>query len=340
MHGTMNPTALVTALKAAAEPTRLRILLLLAQGELNVKDLTQVLGQSQPRISRHLKLLTEAGLVERFREGSWVYFHVSDRSDGGRLARRILAAADLQDPVARRDHERAEALKRDREAAAQTYFREHAADWDRIRALYVAEEEVERAMRDALGPGPFNLLVDLGTGTGRMLELFAPRFEKGLGLDVNKSMLAYARSKLTGAGLGKAEVRHGDIYALPLADSVADAVILHQVLHFLSEPTLAIREAARILAPGGRMLITDFAPHGLEELRDRQRHERLGFATEQIHHWLEEADLTVRETRDLKPTASDGRQTLTVSLWLAERPGDRAANNETPGSRQLERAKS
>lgn len=327
---------IVTALKAAAEPTRLRILLLLAAGELNVKDLTQVLGQSQPRISRHLKLLAEAGLVERFREGSWAYFHVSDRTHGGRLALDVLALVDRADPTVVRDRERAEALKREREGAAQDYFQAHAADWDRIRALHVGESEVESAMRSALGPGPFKLLVDLGTGTGRTLELFADRYERALGFDLNQAMLTYARSKLSKAGIDKAQVRHGDIYALALADGTADAVIMHQVLHFLSEPALAIREAARVLAPGGRLLIVDFAPHDLEFLRADFAHDRLGFAPAQVMQWLKDAGLTPTEQCDLGPDSKSGTKKLTVSLWLAERP--QAGQHKTVTSRALEEA--
>lgn len=338
MAKSLETTTLVTALKAAAEPTRMRILLLLGAGELNVKDLTQILGQSQPRISRHLKLLAEAGLVERFREGSWVYFHVSDRTDGGRLVRRLLEAVDHQDPVVRRDAARAEALKRDREAAAQTYFRDHAADWDRIRALYVAEADVEAAMRDAIGDGPFRLLVDLGTGTGRVLELFADRYERGLGIDVNQSMLAYARSKLKSAGLFHADVRHGDIYNLALGDGVADAVVVHQVLHYLSDPALGMREAARIVAPGGRLLIVDFALHEFEELRKAHAHERLGFADAQISGWLKDAGLGVREARSLEPRR--GTEKLTVSLWLAERPREHLAAHVAGGAREVERVRS
>ncbi len=321
MSGSLASEEVVTALKAAAEPTRLRILLLLAAGELSVKDLTQILGQSQPRISRHLKLLAEAGLVERFREGSWVYFHVSDGTRGGKLALDILALVDEADPVIERDRERAEALRRERESAAQIYFCEHAADWDRIRSLHVAESEVEDAMSAALGRGPFNLLVDLGTGTGRILELFADRYERGLGFDLNQAMLAYARSKLSKAHLTRAQVRHGDIYALALPDSEADAVIMHQVLHFLSQPAHAIREAARVLAPGGRLLIVDFAPHDLEFLREEYAHDRLGFAPPQVTQWFKDAGLEPLEQRDLGPRTKGGRERLTVSLWLAKRPG-------------------
>lgn len=335
MTGALETTDLVTALKAAAEPTRLRILLLLAAGELNVKDLTQILGQSQPRISRHLKLLAEAGLIERFREGSWVYFHVSDRSEGGRLVRRVLEAVDRNDSVVRRDLERAEALRRDREATAQSYFREHAADWDRIRTLYVAEDAVEAAIRQALGERRYKLFVDLGTGTGRMLELFASRFERGLGLDVNQSMLAYARSRLKTAGLTNAEVRHGDIYNLALGSGAADAIVMHQVLHYLSEPGHAIREAARVLAPGGKLLIVDFAPHDMESLRETHAHERLGFSNEHMQEWLEAAGLNSLETRELKPEHGDNRSKLTVSLWLAGRDDDTATETSAQ-PRQLE----
>jgi ubiquinone/menaquinone biosynthesis C-methylase UbiE len=318
-RGELMIQAAVTALKAAAEPTRLRILLLLSHGELNVKDLTRILGQSQPRVSRHLRLLNEAGLVDRFREGSWVYFHLADGSAHGRLGRHLLDAIDLHDPFFGRDRERADLLKAEREAKAQAYFREHAAEWDKIRALHVAEGVVEAAMREALGTERVNLLVDLGTGTGRILELFADRYSRGLGIDANQAMLAYARSKLGRAGLAHAQVRHGDIYNLSLGEQVADAAVMHQVLHFLADPGRAIREAARILAPGGRLLIVDFAPHDLEFLREQFAHERLGFGGSQLSQWLREAGLALVQTRELAPPSGSGPGNLTVSLWLAAR---------------------
>ena len=326
-HATIDAVDLVAALKAAAEPTRLRILMLLSQGELSVKDLTVVLGQSQPRISRHLKLLAEAGLIERFRDGSFAYFHVSERSQGGRLARSLIGAADPHDAAFSRDVIRAEALKRDRAAAAQDYFRAHAKEWDRIRTLHVAEGEVESAMLDALGPGPFKLFVDLGTGTGRILELFAGRYSRALGLDVNQSMLAYARNKLSAAGLETAQVRHGDLYQLALQDGSVDAIVMHQVLHYLTEPAHAVREAARVLVPGGRILIADFAPHDDEALREAEAHTRLGISHDQMLKWLQDAGLTAVLQRDLKPLTGDGAQKLTVSLWMGEKP---AIGNDAP----------
>jgi len=311
---------LVAALKAAAEPTRLRILTLLAAEELNVKDLTQILSQSQPRISRHLKLLVESSLIERFQEGSWVYFHVSDQSQGGNLVRRVLDLVAPNDPTLARDHERLHKLKREREDNAQRYFKDHAGEWDEIRNLYVPEDAVEEAMRAVLGAGPFDLFVDLGTGTGRVLEIFADAYRRGLGLDVNQTMLSYARSKLAAAALNHAEVRHGDLYNLSLPDQAADGVVMHQVLHYLSEPSHAIREAARILAPGGRLLVVDFAPHDLEFLRRDHAHERLGFTDEQMRMWCKAAGLQHFDARTLKPIETSKDQKLTVTIWTAEQP--------------------
>lgn len=313
---------MVTALKAAAEPTRLRILLLLSSGELNVKDLTQILGQSQPRLSRHLKLLVEAGLIERVREGSWVYFHLSDRTPNGRLASVLLAMSDPSDPVVIRDRERAEDLKQQREAAAQQYFERHAGDWDHIRSLHVAEADVEAAMRAALGPEPVEFLVDLGTGTGRTLELFSESYQRAVGIDINQAMLAYARSKIDRIGLRSAQVRHGDIYNLALMPGEADVVVMHQILHYLSDPLRALQEASRILRPGGRLLIVDFAPHELEFLRDTHAHERLGIAPDTMAHWLADCGLEEAAAKHLPPATQrdGGNDNLTVSLWLAQKP--------------------
>ena len=319
----------VTILKAAAEPTRLRILMLLASSELNVKDLTRILGQSQPRISRHLKLLSEAGLIERTREGSWAYFQLVVAGPSGALARRVLDAVDLADTQLQRDLNRAEAVKREREAVAQAYFESHAAQWDEIRSLHVTEGAVETAMRAALGPGPFHHFVDAGTGTGRVLQLFGDRFARGTGIDINHTMLAYARAKLASAGVTNARVRHGDLYDLGLEAGSADAVVVHQVLHFLSDPAQAVREAARIVEPGGRMLIVDFAPHDLEFLRETQAHERLGFPPAQIEQWLGESGLKVLSVDQLAPEAGEPEGKLTVMLWTAERVRVHAHSRQT-----------
>jgi ArsR family transcriptional regulator len=210
-------------------------------------------------------------------------------------------------------------VKKAREEAAQLYFAEHAAEWDRIRALHVAERNVEAAVGEALGEGPFSLLVDLGTGTGRMLELFGDRAARALGFDVSHDMLAYARAKLDHAGLAHAQARHGDLYNVPLPDGAADAVILHQVLHFLDDPAASIAEAARLLKPGGKLLVVDFAPHELEFLREQYAHRRLGFSADQLRRWFQDAGLDLAEEHALAP-AADAEGKLTVLLWLGNRP--------------------
>ncbi len=321
----LDAQSLVTLLKAAAEPTRLRILLLLAGGQFNVKDLTRILGQSQPRISRHLKLLAEAGLIERVREGSWAYFHLSERTAAGTLGRQLVEAIDDLDRNVARDAQRAEQLKQERFAAAQAFFRANAAEWDNIRSLHVEEDEVEAAIARALGSEPFDLLVDLGTGTGRMLELLNGRYKHAIGIDANHSMLSYARAKLDRSGLGRAQVRQGDICDLGIDDRQADAVVMHQVLHFLADPARAIVEAARILAPGGRLLIVDFAPHDLEFLRNDSAHQWLGFNREEVGQWIREAGLDLEAGEDLVPPAGGEQDKLTVSLWLASHGPRKAA---------------
>jgi ubiquinone/menaquinone biosynthesis C-methylase UbiE len=309
--------ALTATLKAAAEATRLRLLMLIADAELTVTDLTAILRQSQPRLSRHLRLLAEAGLVERHREGSWAFFRLGEAGSAADIARALIARLDPNDPIIARDRERLTAVRAARTAAAQNYFRRHAAEWDRIRRLHVADAAVEEAIRAALGDQPIRSLLDLGTGTGRMLELFADDIERGLGLDLSLDMLALARTRLDRAGLKHCTVRYGDIYDLALPRDTFDVVIIHQVLHFLDDSARAIREAARVLRPGGRLLVIDFAPHDLEFLRDEHAHRRLGFAGETVAQWLEAAGLGIMRQETLPP-GPEGK--IAVSLWLARDP--------------------
>src|SRR5690242_7436465 len=329
--GKLGFEALNTALKAAGEETRLRVLALLSEAELTVSDLTDILRQSQPRISRHLKLLVEAGLVERFREGTWAFFRLAEHGGGADVARALIDRLDPGDQTVKRDHERLASVRQARATAAQAYFRAHAAQWDRIRKLHVADEAVEDAIRAALSDKPFRSLLDLGTGTGRMLEMFGPEIERGLGLDLSLDMLLLARDRLERAGLRNCSVRQGDIYDLPLANDSFDVVIIHQVLHFLDDGGRAVKEAARVLRPGGRLLVVDFAPHEQEFMREQFAHRRLGFAPDTVMQWITASGLDPVMHKSLAPEAgSEGK--IAVSLWLAR---DTRALMATPLRREV-----
>lgn len=314
----------VEVLRAAGESTRMRILSLLAREELAVLEICRVLDQSQPRISRHLKLLAEAGLVERFPDGAWVFYRLAVGGQAGDLIASIIARIDPKDPVILRDVEQLAAVWAERTAEAGEYFARNAARWDEIRSLYVAESDVEAAILEAAGPGPYKRLVDLGSGTGRMLRLLGPKAEHALGLDLSQQMLNIARNEVAEAGLKQVELRHGDIFGTGLPSESADVVVVHQVLHYLSDPAAAVREAARIVREGGRLVIVDFAPHRLEFLREQHQHRRLGFAEGEMARWLADCDLSKVLLKDLPSTRSDG---LTVRIWTAERgrEGQRSA---------------
>ena len=305
---------LLAALRAVAEPTRLRLVVLCARGELTVSELTHILGQSQPRVSRHLKLLCEAGLLDRFREGSWVFYRLNQSGPTSALARQLVAACDESDPTVALDLQRLNAIKRQRAEIAGAYFRENAAQWHRIRSLYVDEGEVETALVEIIAASETRDLLDIGTGTGRMLEILAPRVQNALGIDQSREMLSIARVNLEQSGLDNASVRLGDMYQLALPDASFDAVVVHQVLHYADRPAAAIAEAARVLRPNGILVLVDFAPHALEFLRDEQAHRRLGFSDAEMSEWCRAVGLDPAAPRHLPGDP------LTVVIWTAQRP--------------------
>ena len=294
--------------QALADPTRLRILGLLRVMELSVGELAQILGQSQPRVSRHLKILSDAGVLERRKEGSWVFLTLADAQRVEPMFALIDSWSDKStQALFAADAARTEGIRAERAEAANRYFAGHAEVWDQIRSLHAAETEVERSIDTALG-GDLGRLVDIGTGTGRMIELFGPRAVQAIGIDRSSEMLRLARVKLEAAGISSS-LRQGDMYALPLGDETADTIVIHQVLHYAHSPAAAIAEAARVLAPGGTLLIVDFAAHGREELRATDAHIRLGFDDEVMAAWFNAAGLTVDHVEHL-----EGGE-LTVTLW-------------------------
>ncbi|MBL4784323.1 MAG: metalloregulator ArsR/SmtB family transcription factor [Cohaesibacteraceae bacterium] len=326
----------INALKAIAEPTRLRLLALLCSGDLSVKDLTWILNQSQPRISRHLKLLNDAGLIERSPEGSWVYYRLSGKTGFASILQDILSHVDLSDAHTSRDREKLATIRQQNAEVAANYFKENAANWDQIRTLHVPEDAVELAMTDMIGKENFGSLLDLGTGTGRVLALFEGQYVRALGIDSSHEMLAVARANLDKGTSTRARVQRGDILDLAGLSEQYSLVCIHQVLHYLDDPKSALMEASRILEADGRMLIVDFSPHDVEHLRDNHAHRRLGFSNQQMSKWLSEAGLAVENSVHLKPDGST-KTPLTVSMWLARfKNNSKSSSQDTTFAPNLE----
>ncbi len=313
------PKVLTDALKAAGELTRLRILALLRHADLAVGELAQILGQSQPRLSHHLKTLTNAGLLERLPEGSWMFYRIQRKGWVAQLLQTLFFELKVNSELIESDFQALQYVRQDRAKAAEAYFSEIARDWDRLRALHYPEAAIECAIHDCIGSRRFERMIDFGTGTGRMLTLLAPHVHEAEGLDLSHSMLNVARANLNRAGIKNARVRHGDVTKPPFEDDSADLVIIHQVLHYLEQPEDVLAEAARILVPGGQLIIVDFAPHDFEFLREVQGHRRLGISEADMIDWAHAAGLALKAPKTFAPPASLD-QGLNVHIWTATLP--------------------
>lgn len=310
----LSAAEMIEALKAAGDPTRLRLLMLCRRCELSVSELTWIIGQSQPRVSRHLKVLCEAGFLDRYAEGTWVMYRLALSSGVAPLGRLIDEMLDLAETETSDILERLEEVRDRRREAAQAYFSRNAEHWSELTRLQVSEREVETALHAILGWGRLGDMLDLGTGTGRLLAILAGRADSAIGVDINSEMLRVARQAIDRPDFEHVQVRQADIRRLPYGRNSYDLVTAHQVLHYLDDPDVVVREAARVLRPGGRLVIADLLPHDLEQLKTEQAHRRLGFSDDELRNWFETAGLEDGESVKLT-----GRP-LPVGIWSAVKP--------------------
>ena len=314
------PMRIDPLLRALADPTRLRIMRLLAHMELAVGELAQVLGQSQPRVSRHVRILCDAALAERRKEGSWVFLKSAVSPEGlrsvGTAAAQLIAVAEDEDAAfAQRcawDRRHLAAIRSARETTAEAYFARHADEWDTLRSLHSPDEPVEAALTGALG-GELGAMLDVGTGTGRMAELFAGRAAHVTALDKSPEMLRIARTRLQQLPAERIDLVQGDFAALPFDEENFDTLVFHQVLHYAQEPEGVLAEAARVTRGGGRIAVVDFAAHDREELRTAHAHARLGFSDAQMQELLGAAGF------DAGPGIALPGKPLTVMIWTGRR---------------------
>ena len=307
----------IDILKAAGEITRLRILALLAHGELTAGELSSVLGQSQPRVSRHIKLLSEAKLIERRNEGAWVFVRLGVTEPAKSIVKSVLASVPKDDFTLKRDLIRLKEIRAIREEAAQKYFEKISSEWDSLRNLHQPEEAVEAAMLAMVSGQKFDFHLDLGSGFGALLKAFAKITKRAEGVDSSRGMLGVARAKLDDLKDSQISVRLGNILDLPYSDNSVDLITIHQVLHYLENPVAAINEAARVLKPNGTLLIADFAPHGHEELREKYGHRRLGFAQDEVKTWAQIAGLEIGDTVNIGET---DKEFISVNIFKVKKP--------------------
>jgi len=304
-------------LKVLGHPERLRILALLSRGELTVSELTHILGLSQPRVTQYINSLESAGVIERLKEGSWVFSRLRNgNASVTALVATTLNALPHDDKTLLSDQKRLLDVRKKRAEAADAFFASVANDTGQLGDEYLPQSDIETAMRELAGEGPFNFMVDLGTGTGRVLDVFSDRITRGTGIDNNTDMLKVARHKLASSGHSHISLRQGDLHRAPIDSGTADLVTLHQVLHYLDDPSEAIAEAARLLTPGGMLLMVDFEAHNQDSFRDNYAHRRLGFTDSDISGWTVQSGLQFLPSLLIDNTTTSGPR---VKVWSAKK---------------------
>jgi ArsR family transcriptional regulator len=276
--------------KALSDETRLRLFNLLLQHELNVNEIVLVMRMGQSRISRHLKILADAGLLSSRRDGSFVYYRSVQGETNQHLVRFITAWASKDEELSA-DLQRASEIIQEQKSKTRRFFNSIADDWDRLKQDVLGDFDLNRVILERASS--CQVAVDLGCGTGDLLVQLLDKAEQVIGVDSSSRMLDKARNRLS--GIRQADLRLGELEHLPLPNEEADLAVAHLVLRHIPAPMTAIRETHRILRPSGRFIITDFDRHEEESIRQRYGGSWLGIAARQMQEWLEEAGFSIEE---------------------------------------------
>ena len=296
--------------KAQADVTRIRLLNLLLHHELNVNEIVMVMGMGQPRISRHLKILTDCGLLKSRRDGLWVFYSASKDGRGGNFNEfyyKFIAG----DSELNSDYAAMKGVLEEGSRERTRFFDSIASNWDDIKQsifgdLNISSEILERIKQ-------CDVAADLGCGTGELLPYMKQKAKRVIGVDKSPKMLEEAEHRLASNGRG-IELRIGEIEHLPMRDGEADTAVINMVLHHLPSPDAGIHEAGRVLKSGGSLIIVDLEKHQNEEMRKNYEHRWLGFTRKNIERWLGAGGFLPREF-----VQYDVRNGLKIDLYVSEK---------------------
>lgn len=295
--------------KALSDETRARLVNVLLEYELNVGEIVQVMEMGQSRISRHLKILSESGLVDVRRDGLWAFYRASEEGPG-RLFLDGMHALLAEEADLKRDTNRAEKVIRERTAATRQFFDDIAPEWDRMTAEVLGELDLGREIQSRLPK--CSCAADIGCGPGDMLEIMSRSSKTVIGVDNSPKMLELAEERFSEDA--RMSLRIGEMTHLPLRDWEADCTVMSLVLHHLARPLDAIKEAGRVLKIGGRLIIAEFDQHENELMRSEYGDRRLGIPREKMTGWLKQARFTVNAVTEFPVNMG-----LVVVLYEAEK---------------------
>ena len=282
---------MIDTFKALADPCRARLTAVLLSGEFTVQELTRIMGMGQSRVSRHLKILTEAGVLSVKRQGTWSYYRAGEESTFFSGIRPAFERELSSLPERCRDLAAVSKVLEERRRRSQEFFDCHARQWDDLARTLLPVPEYRQRLLQLVPEGAS--VLEIGIGTGGLLTELTSRASRVIGVDHSPAMLEEARRRLNDRGIGGIELRLGEMSHLPLSDASVGCVVANMVLHHAADPPAVLAEIRRVLAPGGTLLLADLARHERESAREQLADQWLGFEDNELTEWLRRAGFTI-----------------------------------------------